>query len=116
MNFTTRRAHPDDSLRHLRALAARAEASQHRSRRPERSSQRRHRNLVLLGWALIAVAPLLALTHLIIDVPGAGANFTWWTTTIASYEVVVITVIIGIALAFRAAPSNAVVTRNQPSS
>ena len=115
MNSVTPRTRSDGPLHHLHALAA---ASVEASRHPIRSPQLGHRNLVRFGWVLIAVAPPFALSHLVIDLPGTGAEFTWWTTTIASYEVVVITVIIGIALAFRTAPhiGDAVVIREQPSS
>lgn len=118
MNYTPQRPRPDDPLRHLRGqVAVGANTPQHASRNP-RSLQSRHRNLVRFGWVLIAVAPLFALSHLLIDAFNTEVVFTRWTTTIASYDVVVITVIIGIALVCRTAPTigDSGVTRRQSSS
>lgn len=116
MNSTAPRTRSEDPLRHLRAPATVGVPAT--PARSVSSSQRLHRNLVRLGRALIAVAPVLALSHLVIDLPGAGVEFTWWTLTIASYDAVAITVIIGIALAFRTAPTvvDAVVIRKHPPS
>lgn len=112
MNDTRRDPHPEVRLRHLRALAA----SHPAPRRPARSPRRRHRVLVCLGWVLIVAGPLLALSHLILDAP--GAKFIWWTSTLASYDVTVIIVIIGVALALRAGPADAheAGTSREPSS
>lgn len=102
--MNSRRPHPrtDDPLRPLHSLAA----VQPPRARPVRSRHRRHQALVRAGWMLIVVGPLLALSHLIVDAP--GTELTWWTGTIASYDVAVIIVIIGTALAFRSAPADRV--------
>lgn len=118
MSSTPQRPRPDDPLRHLRGRAAVGATTPRRASRNPRSLRNRHRNLVRFGWVLIAVAPLFALSHLLVDALSTEAVFTRWTTTIASYDVVVITVIIGIALVCRTAPTvgDSGVTARQPSS
>jgi len=69
-------------------------------RRPERTPERTHRQLVRLGRVLLVAGPLLATVHLLLDAQ-SGTDGTFWTYTVASLEAAVITTIVGIALAWR---------------
>lgn len=76
------------------------------ARRPPRipSAQRTHRRLVRLGWVLLAAGPTLALIHVLTDAQRGGSTNTWWTYTLASYDITVIIAIIGAALVWRTPP------------
>lgn len=64
---------------------------------------RGHRRLVLLGKALLAIGPILALIHALTDAQSGGGG-NWWTYTIAGYDTAIITMIIGAALVWRSPP------------
>ncbi len=78
------------------------------SRPPPRPSRayRLHRRLVRLGIVLLAAGPALVLIHLSTDTQYGSHNGTWWTYTVASYDVAIITTIIGVALVWRSPPAS----------
>lgn len=63
---------------------------------------RTHRRLIRLGYMLLTTGPVLALTHLLSD--ARWAEGTWWTYTVASYDVALIMVIGAVALVLRKPP------------
>lgn len=94
-----------DPLHHLSPL------THHSSpRRPESRISRTirlHRRLVRLGRVLLATGPAFVLVHLSTDVQDGGNSDTWWTHTVASYDVAIITMVIGAALVWRSPPAPA---------
>lgn len=91
---------PFDPLHHLSAVAR---ASSHTAPSPRMSpAARTHRQLVCLGYVLLVVGPGLALAHLVSDIQRVDAS--WWTYTLASYEVATISTIVAVALVLRTPP------------
>lgn len=93
-----------DPLHRLSALTHRSAPRRPASRIPR--VDRLHRRLVRLGRVLLATGPTLVLIHLITDAQHGGNSDAWWTYTVASYDVAIITMIIGAALVWRSPPAS----------
>lgn len=106
---------PEDLPHHLRhhSHPAPTTASQP-GRTADPRHERRHRRLVRLGQLLLALGPALALSHLITDVQLADRTGTFWTYTLASYDITIVITIIGIALTCRASPGPKPGTNGNP--